>query len=108
MVVERPHSLGTEEAKRKLNAFVDHLLARAGPGGVVVEGVQKTWTGDRLAISARVRKGVMATTLGGTFDVADDRVVVETELPPMAAAFIGEERIRQGISDRVDAALVQP
>jgi hypothetical protein len=105
MIIERPHTLGTEAAKQKLDAFIDELLGRPIPAGVEVGDVQKRWAGNRLEVSARVRKGFMATTVSGTLDVTDDRVIVATTLPPAAAMIVGEERIRQGISDRIDALL---
>jgi hypothetical protein len=58
-----------------------------------------------MEVSARVKKGFMATTVAGTLDVTHDRVIVETALPPAAAMLVGEDRIRQGLSDRIDAML---
>jgi hypothetical protein len=99
--IEQPHGLGADEARRRIEAAVEDLLKRPVPGGVEISDPEHCWTGNRLDVSFRVRRGFLQTTLAGVADVSDDRVVVDASLPPIVAAFVGENRIRDTLSEHL-------
>jgi putative polyhydroxyalkanoate system protein len=79
--VDLPHSLGREEARRRIadniGSLKDHI-----PGGAEV---QSHWTGDRLDL----RIGAMGQTIEGMLDVQDTKVHVRLALPGMLGMFGG-------------------
>lgn len=76
------HSLGAEEAKRRMQAssgrLKDHL-----PGGAQVE---TRWEGDRMLLAVRA----IGQEVSGHIDVLESKVHVELLLPPMLALFAGK------------------
>jgi hypothetical protein len=105
--VERPHALGQDQAIRKIDSFLDELLARPLPSGIQVEDARKTWTGNRMEFSFRAKKGFFGTDIRGTMDVTDAGVVLDAELPALVASFVGEERVRDLIARQLDALLAR-
>ncbi len=80
IVVDLPHSLGAEEAKRRIaNGMGD--LGRHIPGGANVES---NWAGDRLHLRVRAMGQEVSTNI----DVHESIVRVEVLLPP-ALGFFG-------------------
>lgn len=81
MQVAIPHSLGVEEARRRLKAN-SHAIGDQIPGGMA--DVRTGWPSENrmtMAISA------MGQALTGHIDVEDSQVVLTMELPP-ALSFI--------------------
>ena len=80
LIVTIPHSLGREEAIRRL---------RTGIGRVHTEfdgkigHVEDTWTGDHLDF----RFVALGQSVTGTVDVADDSVRLEVQLPWVLSMF---------------------
>jgi hypothetical protein len=105
MRIEREHGLGVEGARQRIDGLAGDLLARPLPAGVQIEDAYKAWTGDRLDFSVKVSKGFFGARIGGAIDVAPDRVIVECQIPPMVAGFVGEDRIRTAIEQQLDAVL---
>lgn len=91
MEVAIPHSLGREEARRRLREN-SHRMAEGFPGGMAQ--VTTRWSGEdrmEMAIAA------LGQSLNGHIDVADTQVVLSIDLPP-ALGFIQsivESTIRQ-------------
>ncbi len=63
LIVDIPHDLGRDEAKRRLEHGTDQARAFLAKSGVTID--QLAWTGDRLdfGVSAMTQK------IGGTIDV---------------------------------------
>ncbi len=93
MRVEQTHELGAEEAIRRLDDFIDRMMGRQPPGGVVVKSPWKAWNGNQMDFSFDVRRGVFGTTISGTMMVTDDMVIVESQLPAVVRTFVGEETV---------------
>src|SRR5262245_21303046 len=74
VVVSIPHSLGREEAARRLKSGLERARTTFGSQFAVL---QDTWTGDHLDL----RVAILGQATGGTIDVADDHVRIEIELP---------------------------
>ncbi len=77
--VDLPHSLGKEEARRRLAANI-HKLESHIPGGAKV---QSSWSGDRLNLEVVA----MGQAVTGDLDVEESRVRCKLELPGMLAMF---------------------
>jgi hypothetical protein len=98
MHLEHPHTLGRDEAVRRLERVFADLATRSLPAGVELQDVQRNWSGGRMDFSLKARKGFFGTTIGGTLNVTDDAVIVDATLPPMITSFLGEDRIRERMS----------
>ena len=77
--VDLPHSLGKEEARRRIAANI-HKLESQIPGGAKV---QSSWSGDRLNLQVHA----MGQAVTGDLDVEESRVRCKLELPGMLAMF---------------------
>ena len=79
--VDLPHSLGKDEARRRIANNV-HRLTDHIPGGAHVES---GWAGDQL----NLRVQAMGDSVQSTIDVEDTRVRVRVLLPGMLGMFSG-------------------
>ncbi|MBA2771272.1 MAG: polyhydroxyalkanoic acid system family protein [Sphingomonas sp.] len=77
--VDLPHSLGKEEARRRIAANI-HKLESQIPGGAQV---QSSWSGDRLNLQVQA----MGQAVTGDLDVEESRVRCKLVLPGMLAMF---------------------
>ena len=83
LVVDIPHSLGREEARRRISSRLGSLPAQL-PGGVA--DVRTSWpTPDRLDLQATA----LGQQLSATVDIADAHVRVTAQLPPMLGMMSG-------------------
>jgi hypothetical protein len=97
MRVEQRHDLGQAEAIRRVDGFLDELMARQAPGRITITNARKSWAGNRMDFSFNAGKGFFATNLAGNMVVTDDAVVVESHLPGIVKSFVGEDKIREVI-----------
>ena len=74
--VDLPHSLGTEEAKRRLRNGIGRLKDHI-PGGSAE--VTSSWSGDRMNLEVRA----LGQEVRARLDVEESRVRLEVVLPPM-------------------------
>ncbi|GAA3903240.1 polyhydroxyalkanoic acid system family protein [Sphingomonas limnosediminicola] len=79
--VDLPHSLGKDEARRRIANNV-HRLTDHIPGGAHVES---GWTGDQL----NLRIQALGDSIQSTIDVQETKVVVKVLLPGMLGMFSG-------------------
>jgi hypothetical protein len=88
LIVSIPHSLGREEAARRLKVG----LTRAAASLPVLQVDEERWEGDRMAFRVRA----MGQPVFGNLDVADDHVQVEITLPWLLQRFaqMAQARIR--------------
>jgi hypothetical protein len=76
MEVPIPHSLGREEARRRLRDN-SHKMADAIPGGMAQ--IQTAWPSeDRMTLDI----AAMGQAMNGHIDVQDNQVVLHMDLPP--------------------------
>ena len=90
VVVNVPHDLGREEARRRLQTGFGRIRNQIAGQALAVE---ETWEGDRLQFKA----GAMGQNVSGRVDVFQDTVRIELDLPWILAT-IAEKlqgRIRQ-------------
>lgn len=94
--VDLPHTLGKDEARRRIANNV-HKLQEHIPGGAQV---QSGWTGDQLNLDV----AAMGQSVTATIDVLDDRVHLKVLLPPMLGMFSG---IIQNALERKGSVLLE-
>ena len=79
--VDLPHSLGKDEARRRIANNV-HKLEEHIPGGAQV---QSGWAGDQLNLNI----AAMGEAVNATIDVMDSKVHLRVLLPGMLGIFSG-------------------
>ena len=79
--VDLPHSLGKDEARRRIANNV-HKLEQHIPGGARVES---GWSGDQLNLNI----AAMGESVNATIDVHDKSVHLKVLLPGMLGMFSG-------------------
>src|SRR5947199_2388171 len=79
--VDLPHSLGKDEARRRIANNI-HKLREHIPGGAQV---QSGWTGDQLNLQV----AAMGEAVNAVIDVMDAKVHVRVLLPGMLGMFSG-------------------
>ena len=79
MVVDLPHKLGAEEARRRIERNVGNLTNHI-PGGAQVKS---SWTGNRLDLDI----GAMGQQVAARIDVAETVVRLEIALPASLSFF---------------------
>jgi putative polyhydroxyalkanoate system protein len=79
--VDLPHTLGKDEARRRIANNV-HKLEEHIPGGAAV---QSGWTGEQLNLEV----AAMGQQVTVTIDVEDSKVKLRVLLPPMLGMFAG-------------------
>ena len=82
LVINLPHRLGKEEAKRRVAGGM-HRLTSHIPGGAEV---RSDWTGDRLDLVI----GAMGQQVKSRIDVEEQVVRLEVLLPAMLGMFAGQ------------------
>jgi Putative polyhydroxyalkanoic acid system protein (PHA_gran_rgn) len=97
MRVVQPHTLGRQEAIGRIDHLLDHLVQQP-PGGVTISDAVREWDGNLMTFSFRAAKGGFGTSVRGRLEVADDRVVLDADVPTLVKALLGEARIQQAIS----------
>jgi hypothetical protein len=97
LVVSIPHSLGREEASRRLKAG----LTRAASNLPVLKVDEETWEGDRMIFRVRA----LGQAAAGHLDVADDHVRLEVTLPWLLQRFA--EVARTAIRNRGNLLLTK-
>lgn len=95
--VRVPHSVGRDEARRRLDAAI--VRARDEYADKVGE-IEANWEGEDLL---RLQLSVLGMPIGSEVDVRDEELVVRVEVPGMAGLFAG--RIKEGIQERLGGLL---
>ncbi|WP_106638638.1 polyhydroxyalkanoic acid system family protein [Allosphingosinicella vermicomposti] len=83
LVIDLPHSLGTQEARRRMEGGVGKLSSHI-PGGAA--DVRHHWEGDSMHLAVTA----MGQTVTTRIDVEDKKVHVELVLPGMLGMFAGQ------------------
>ena len=83
LTIEIPHTLGIQEARRRIDAGFGKLEHQFGGGGL--GKLDKRWSGDRLSFQAQV----LGQALSGRLEVRSEVVHMELDLPPLLAMIAG-------------------
>lgn len=95
--VRVPHSVGRDEARRRLDAAI--VRARDEYADKVGQ-IEASWEGEDLL---RLQLSVLGMPIGSEVDVRDEELIVRVEVPGMAGLFAG--RIKEGIQERLGGLL---
>ena len=79
IVIDLPHKIGAEEAKRRMRNGIGKLKDHIPGGGEVRSG----WEGDRMNLSVKA----MGQEVSGHMEVHETKVHVELMLPAMLSLF---------------------
>jgi hypothetical protein len=91
ITVNIPHSLGKEEARRRIEEGFGRMQQQMAGGMAGMLSFNNRWEGDRLHFEG----GGLGQKISGRLDVLADSVAIQLDLPEMLAA----------IADRISAAL---
>ena len=83
LTVEIPHTLGREEARRRVESGFERLEHQFGGGGLAK--LEKRWTGDILSFQAQA----LGQHVSGRLQVLAESVHMEIDLPPFLAMIAG-------------------
>ena len=108
MIIEAAHSLGVEEAKRRVDAAIEGLLKRDLPAGTSLRDMSRAWTGDRLGFSLVAGRGFFYVPISGSLSATDTSATLDVKLPDLMVMFMGEDRIRQAIEGEFQKTFAQP
>ena len=92
MMIDIPHSLGAEEAKRRLKSRIGELSSHI-PGGAA--DVRSSWpTDDRMTLSV----DAMGQSVSTVLDIEEKVIRLQLQLPAMLGFMSGaiEKAIRKG------------
>src|SRR5262245_12038776 len=103
MHIERRHNLGKEGAIHKIDSFVDGLMHRQFPAGVIIKEPVKSWSDDAMHFSFKAKKGFVGITISGEIRVNDNSIVIDSDLPGLVTTFVPESKIRDVISQELDS-----
>lgn len=102
MHVEVNHSLGKEEAIKRVDSSIDQAVSIPLPGGVAIQDLKKEWVGDVVEVSLRVTKMFFGATVTGKVEVRDTSMIIDVELPGMLAALMpSSDRVKEAITHRL-------
>jgi hypothetical protein len=96
VIVDLPHSLGQEEARRRIERNIGKLTDHI-PGGATVSS---SWTGNLLSLDI----GAMGQQVAARIDVQEKLVRLEVMLPPSLAFFGG---MMEGLIKRQGAQMLE-
>jgi hypothetical protein len=82
IVIDLPHRLGAEEAKRRMQGGIGKLKDHIPGGGTQVES---SWQDNRM----NLRVQAMGQEVAGHIDVHETKVTLELMLPAFLAMFAG-------------------
>lgn len=81
VIVNVPHDLGKDEARRRIAAGFGRLREQITGGAAGFLAIEERWEGDRLYLTG----GGLGQKLSGRIDVLDDSVQIQVDLPGMLA-----------------------
>jgi hypothetical protein len=104
MTVIVPHHTTREEAIGRVEKSANELLD-LGSKSIVFADQKRTWTGSQMDFSMTAKVGFISLPLSGSVLVDDTNVTIDVELPALAKNFIGEDKIRGTVEQKVRGLL---
>jgi hypothetical protein len=97
MQITKEHKTSKDQAIKKIDSFLNDLMAREFPAGVKIKDPQKEWRGSVMNFSFRAKKGFAGTTISGTVQVTDTQVILDSVLPGIVTTFVSEDKVKEVI-----------
>jgi hypothetical protein len=107
MTVVVAHHSTVQHTVEILDDAAGKLLAGAGSKNVQIVDPKKSWDGPVMSFSFTGKMGFISVPLAGTASVDDANVTVNCELPAMVRNFVGEEKVRALVAEKIQS-LVTP
>ncbi len=107
MHLEIDHNCSQQEAIQRLDGFLEMLLQQSLPGHVKIQDANRNWIENVMQFSFTARKGFFTTTIQGGIEVTKDRLILDSSLPVVLTAFLGEEKVKNGILQHLRALFQQ-
>jgi hypothetical protein len=104
MIVTVPHNSTQEKVIATIDKSASDLLDM-GSKSVLLVDQKRSWTGPRMDFSLVGKVGFISVPLSGHVLVDPVNVTIDMELPALAKNFIGEEKIRAGVEQKLRAIL---
>jgi hypothetical protein len=98
------HNTTLEKAMEMVDKSSDDLFD-FGSKAVEFTDRKRTWTGPRMDFSMVANVGFISLPLTGSVLVDDVNVTIDVELPALAKNFIGEDKIRASVEQKVRGLL---
>jgi hypothetical protein len=84
-----------------LDAAADKVFTEGVGETVQLVDPKKEWADATMTFSVTAKLGFIAVPVSGTLAVDDEGVTADCELPAMARNFLGDEKIRKAITERI-------
>lgn len=101
MTVILPHRKTRQEAIHVVDDAMIQLCKASIMGVEIVDPVRK-WDASTMLFSLTGRLGFIEVPLSGTVAVDDQNITVVCELPAILKNFVGEEKIRAGVEEKMN------
>jgi hypothetical protein len=103
MKVTVPHNTTIEEAIVIIDRSVTEIFDTGG-SVEVIERLRR-WEGPLMDFALTARVGFISLPIEGQVVIDETAVTIHCELPQMAKTFLGEEKIRAGVEQKVRGIL---
>lgn len=100
MTIIVPHHKTREQAVQVIDGAVTQLYQSSVMGVEIVDPVKK-WDASTMTFSLTGRMGFIEVPLSGSVAVDDQNVTILCDLPPILKNFIGEDKIRAGVEQKL-------
>ena len=108
MHLEITHGCSQQEAVERIDALWERLLMSPLPGAIEVQVVEKQWRDNLMEFSFTAGKGMFTASIGGKMLVTEGLVVVDSELPSIVNALVGEEGVKALLTRKLKEVLNSP
>jgi hypothetical protein len=105
MKIVLAHNTTQEKAISRVDKSADNFFD-FGTTAVSLVDQKKTWTGPKMDFSLVAKAGFIALPVSGTLLVDDVNVTIDVELPALAKNFVGEDKIRVNMEQKVRGLLI--
>ncbi|HVN81699.1 MAG TPA: hypothetical protein VMW38_22120 [Terriglobia bacterium] len=105
MHLETNHDCTQQEAVARIDALWEKLLLNPLPGGIEVHVVDRHWKDNLMEFSFTAGKGTFSASVRGKILVTDGLVVLDSELPSIVTALVGEEGVKALLARKLKETL---
>ena len=105
MHLEITHDCSQQEAVERTDALWENLLLSPLPGGIEVQVVERHWKDNLMEFSFTAGKGIFRASIRGKMLVTDGLVVLDSEIPSIVTALVGEEGAKALLARKLKEAL---
>ncbi len=108
MTIIVAHDSTQQAAIKTIDDAANKLMAGTGNASIKVVDQKKSWDGPKMSFSLTGKVGFISVPLTGTLTVDDKNVTLECELPPMVKNFVGEDKARAMVEEKLKALTHPP